>query len=104
MPVIKVFEDNIHSIRLKSAKDRMSRLFSSPSGRQTAQGRERPVYHATLDNDRGRVINVTWQDKGMFNRLVTEHAPFLRRMFGQPDVYRLDDCIAAPRFASEEGA
>lgn len=39
----------------------------------------------------------------MFNRLVTRHAPFLRRMFGQPDVYRLDDCIAAPRFASEEG-
>ena len=103
MPVIKVFEDNtLHPVEVRKGQD-VSFVFL-PSGRQTAQGRERPVYHATLDNDRGRVINVTWQDKGMFNRPVTRHAPFLRRMFGQPDVYRLDDCIAAPRFASEEGA
>lgn len=66
MPVIKVFEDNtLHPVEVRKGQD-VSFVFL-PSGRQTAQGRERPVYHATLDNDRGRVINVTWQDKGMVN-------------------------------------
>lgn len=60
------------------------------------------MYRATLDNDTGRVINVTWQAKGMFNRLVTRHAPFLRRMFGQTDTYRFDNNIDSPKFLNSE--
>ncbi|KAB7353315.1 hypothetical protein GBB61_11415, partial [Bifidobacterium longum] len=46
-------------------------------------------------------INVTWQAKGWFNRLVTRHSPLLRRMLGQPDTYRFDDNIASPEFIQE---
>lgn len=52
-------------------------------------------------NENGRVINVTWQAKGWFNRLVTRHSPLLRRMLGQPDTYRFDDNIASPEFIQE---
>ena len=72
-----------------------------PAGRQTAQGREQVVHQASVENENGRVINVTWQAKGWFNRLVTRHSPLLRRMLGQPDTYRFDDNIASPEFIQE---
>ena len=82
MTAIKIFIDNtIYPVEIHKGQE-VAFVFL-PAGKQTAQGREQPVYRATLDNDTGRVINVTWQAKGMFNRLVTRHAPFLRRMLAK---------------------
>lgn len=98
---IKIFIDNtIYPVEIHKGQE-VAFVFL-PAGKQTAQGREQPVYRATLDNDTGRVINVTWQAKGMFNRLVTRHAPFLRRMFGQTDTYRFDNNIDSPKFLNSE--
>lgn len=101
MTAIKIFIDNtIYPVEIHKGQE-VAFVFL-PAGKQTAQGREQPVYRATLDNDTGRVINVAWQAKGMFNRLVTRHAPFLRRMFGQTDTYRFDNNIDSPKFLNSE--
>ncbi|MBT1162099.1 hypothetical protein JS541_09675 [Bifidobacterium sp. SO1] len=69
-----------------------------PAGRQTAQGHEQVIAKGELENETGRVINVTWMTRGgLFkNKIVTKHAPLLRRMSGGS--YRFDDMIAYPRF------
>ena len=90
---IKIFIDNTIIPADIYAGQKIAFIFL-PAGRQTAQGREQVVHQASVDNENGRVINVTWQAKGWFNRLVTRHSPLLRRMLGQPDTYRFDDNIA----------
>ena len=75
-----------------------------PAGEHTASGREEPVHKATLENDSGRTINVTWKAVGgLFkNKIVTKHAPLLRRMMGAPDTYQFDKCIGSPQFFSAQ--
>lgn len=103
MAQIKIFEDNaLYPCEIHAGQH--VRFVFLPAGRQTAKGREKPVYDAVLDNESGRVIKVTWKTVGgLFrNRLVTKHAPLLRRMAGTPDTYRYDDCIAALDFNVKE--
>lgn len=71
-----------------------------PAGRQTAPSHVEQVEKAELENETGRVINVTCQARGgLFkNKLVTKHAPLLRRMFGSANTYRFDDTILNPQF------
>ena len=97
---IKIFIDNTIIPADICAGQKIAFIFL-PAGRQTAQGREQVVHQASVENENGRVINVTWQAKGWFNRLVTRHSPLLRRMLGQPDTYRFDDNIASPEFIQE---
>jgi hypothetical protein len=97
---IKIFIDNTIIPADIYAGQKIAFIFL-PAGRQTAQGREQVVHQASVENENGRVINVTWQAKGWFNRLVTRHSPLLRRMLGQPDTYRFDDNIASPEFIQE---
>ena len=67
---IKIFIDNTIIPADIYAGQKIAFIFL-PAGRQTAQGREQVVHQASVDNENGRVINVTWQAKGWFNRLVT---------------------------------
>ena len=97
---IKIFIDNTIIPADIYAGQKIAFIFL-PAGRQTAQGREQVVHQASVENENGRVINVTWQAKGWFNRVVTRHSPLLRRMLGQPDTYRFDDNIASPEFIQE---
>ena len=82
---IKIFIDNTIIPADIYAGQKIAFIFL-PAGRQTAQGREQVVHQASVDNENGRVINVTWQAKGWFNRLVT---------------HRFDDNIASPEFIQE---
>ena len=79
---IKIFIDNTIIPADIYAGQKIAFIFL-PAGRQTAQGREQVVHQASVENENGRVINVTWQAKGWFNRLVTRHSPLLRRMLFQ---------------------
>lgn len=81
-------------------KGQTIRFIFLPAGRQTAPGHEEQVMRAELENETGRVINVTWQARGgLFkNKVVTKHAPLLRRMFGSANTYRFDDTILNPQF------
>lgn len=103
MASIKIFMDNTLYPCEVYAGQHLSLVFL-PAGRQTAPGHEEIVQKATLENDSGRTINVTWDAVGgLFkNKIVTKHAPLLRRMMGRPDTYRFDDCIAQPRFFSPQ--
>ena len=85
---IKIFIDNTIIPADIYAGQKIAFIFL-PAGRQTAQGREQVVHQASVDNENGRVINVT------------RHSPLLRRMLGQPDTYRFDDNIASPEFIQE---
>lgn len=75
-----------------------------PAGEQTAPGHEEQVRKATLENESGRTINVTWDAVGgLFkNKIVTKHAPLLRRMMGSTDTYQFDKCISNPQFFSTQ--
>lgn len=94
---IKIFIDNTIIPADIYAGQEIAFIFL-PAGRQTAQGREQVVHQASVENENGRVINVTWQAKGWFNRLVT---PAFASSSGQPDTYRFDDNIASPEFIQE---
>ena len=74
-------------------------LLRGDAGEHTAPGREEQVQKATLENESGRTINVTWEAVGgLFkNKIVTKHAPLLRRMMGASDTYQFDKCIAKTR-------
>lgn len=75
-----------------------------PAGEHTVPGREEQVQKATLENESGRTINVTWEAVGgLFkNKIVTKHAPLLRRMMGASDTYQFDKCIGGPQFFSAQ--
>lgn len=103
MAQIKIFADNnLYPCEIRAGQH--VRFTFLPAGRQTAKGREKYVCDAVLDNDSGRVIKVTWKTVGgLFrNRLVTKHAPLLRRMAGAVDTYRCDDCIVGLDFNVKE--
>lgn len=103
MASIKIFMDNtIYPVEIY--KGQHISFCYLPSGEQTAPGREEQVRKATLENESGRTINVTWDAVGgLFgNRIVTKRAPLLRRMAGRPDTYRFDRCIGNPLFFSAQ--
>ena len=75
---IKIFIDNTIIPADIYAGQKIAFIFL-PAGRQTAQGREQVVHQASVDNENGRVINVTWQAKGWFNRLRSTSKPISRK-------------------------
>lgn len=78
------------------------RFLFLPAGNTTTERQIKPVAKATLENDDGRVINVSWLQPGglLRKRIVTRHAPLLRRMrkVDGVAVYRIDDCIGRLEF------
>lgn len=78
------------------------RFLFLPSGPRTTERQIKPVAKATLENSDGRVINVSWlQPGGLFrHRIVTRHAPLMRRMnrVDGRTVYRFDECIGRLEF------
>jgi hypothetical protein len=100
---IKVFMANtIYPVEIY--KGQHISFYYLPAGEQTASGHEEQVRKATLENESGRTINVTWDAVGgLFkNKIVTKHAPLLRRMMGSTDTYRFDKCIGNPQFFSAQ--
>lgn len=103
MASIKVFMGNtIYPVEIY--KGQHISFYYLPAGEHTAPGREEQVQKATLENESGRTINVTWEAVGgLFkNKIVTKHAPLLRRMMGSPDTYQFDKCIGGPQFFSAQ--
>lgn len=60
---IKIFIDNTIIPADIYAGQKIAFIFL-PAGRQTAQGREQVVHQASVENENGRVINVTWPYTG----------------------------------------
>lgn len=103
MASIKVFMGNtIYPVEIY--KGQHISFYYLPAGEHAAPGREEQVQKATLENESGRTINVTWEAVGgLFkNKIVTKHAPLLRRMMGAPDTYQFDKCIGGPQFFSAQ--